>query len=66
MMTAARSGSQRICSFRQYTPAWAIGTGLRVSLAPGKYRVTHEEVRSGVRYLCLDDAYRVDSREIGE
>ena len=65
-MTAAHSGSQRICIFRQYTPAWAIGTGLRVSLAPGKYIVTREERRGGVLYLCLDDAYRVDSREIAE
>ena len=64
MTSAARSGSQRICNFRHYTPAWEIGTGLRVSLAPGKYRVTSEEVRDGVRYLCLDETHRVDVSDI--
>ena len=58
-MSATRTGSLRFCNFRYYTPAWEIGTGLQVSLAPGKYQVTKEEVRDGVRYFCLDDTYRI-------
>ena len=55
---------QRVCVLRHYTPAWAMGTGLRVSLPPGKYRVTGEQRVNGVRFICLEDAYRVDVREI--
>jgi hypothetical protein len=58
-MSATRTNSQRICNFRYYTPAWEIGTGLQVSLAPGEYEVTSEEVRDGVRYFCLDETYRI-------
>ena len=65
-MSPARPGSQRICIFRQYTPAWEIGTGLRVSLSPGKYRVTLEEFHNGVRYFCLDETYRIDTRDIAD
>jgi hypothetical protein len=64
-MSATRSGSQRICNFRYYTPAWEIGTGLQVSLAPGKYHVTKEEVRGGVRYFCLDETYRIAACDYG-
>ena len=65
MVSATRSGSQRICNFRYYTPAWEIGTGLQVSLAPGQYRVTSEEVRDGVEYFCLNETYRIEVRDSG-
>lgn len=63
-MSAARSESERVCVFRRYTPAWEVGTGLPVSLAPGRYRVTGEEYRNGICYLELNETYRVDARDL--
>ena len=57
---------QSTCTFERYTPAWALGTGLRVSLAPGEYRITGEEQLNGVRYLWLNERFRVDARELAE
>ena len=65
-MIQRSSNRQRTCRFEQYTPAWARGTGLRVSLNPGVYRITGEEELNGVLYFWLNDLYRVDSREVGE
>ena len=52
------------CTFERHVPAWAFGTGLRVALAPGEYRITGQDEVNGVIYLRLDDSYRIDSREI--
>lgn len=53
-------------SFRleQYTHAWALGTGVPVSLPPGHYHVTGETETAGVRYFEVNRRYRVDSRKI--
>lgn len=64
-MSATHTGSIKTCDFRYYTPAWKIGTGLQVSLPPGKYLVTSEEVRDGVRYFCLDETYRIAAGDNG-
>ena len=63
-MSATRPESERICIFQHYTRAWEMGTGLRVSLAPGEYRITGEENLDGVRYFRLDETYRVDVSNI--
>ena len=63
-MSAANSETTRFCTFEHYTRAWEVGTGLRISLAPGRYRITGEEQFSGIRYYRLEGAYRVDVREI--
>lgn len=60
------SEQQTTCTFNGYTPAWALGTGLRVSLAPGRYQITGEEQLNGVRYLWLNESYRIDARELPE
>lgn len=45
------------CTVRQYSPAWALGTGLPVALNPGEYQVTGADDVHGMPYLYLDDAY---------
>ncbi len=60
-MVSTRPNSERLCTFQEYTLAWEVGTGLRVSLAPGDYRVTGEEESNGRHYLRLNDVYRIDA-----
>ncbi len=43
---------------KRHSPAWAIGTGLRVGLEPGEYRITGQHVVNGVPFVELDGAYR--------
>ena len=54
--------SNRVCTFKQYAPAWRLGTGVRLALEPGVYQVTGEDRVDGVLYLRLANAYRIDSR----
>jgi hypothetical protein len=63
-MPAANSEADRFCTFQRYTNAWQVGTGLKVSLAPGKYRVTGEEKLDGVVFFRLEGVYRIDAREL--
>jgi hypothetical protein len=63
-MPAANLKADRFCSFRRYTRAWQLGTGLRVSLAPGNYQVTGEVRLNGVVFFCLEGGYRIDVREL--
>lgn len=63
-MTQSESKRELDCLFEQYTPAWELGTGLRVSLPPGSYRVTGEEMLDGSRYVRLNEVYRVNVRDI--
>ena len=52
------------CYIHRYTPAWALGTGLRVTLRPGVYLVTGKERTDGRLYFHLSGRYRVDAREL--
>jgi hypothetical protein len=63
-MPAANSEADRFYTFQRYTHAWQVGTGLRVSLAPGKYRVTGEEKLNGVVLIRLEGVYWIDVREL--
>jgi len=63
-MPAANSDADRFCTFQCYTHAWQLGTGLKISLAPGKYRVTGEEKVHGVVFFRLEEVYRIDAREL--
>ena len=63
-MSAANTDSEQFCIVHRYTPAWEVGTGLRVSLAPGRYRITGREHHNGVNYYALEDVYRVDVRQL--
>ena len=63
-MPTANSEADRFCTFQRYTHAWQVGTGLKVSLAPGKYRVTGEETVNGLVFIQLDGGYRIDAREL--
>ena len=45
------------CTVKRCSPAWAIGTGLRVGLEPGEYRITGQPVVNGVPFVELDGAY---------
>ena len=54
----------RYCTIDRYTPVWALGTGLKVALAPGDYQVTGKDRVNGTLYYRLANAYRIDSREI--
>jgi hypothetical protein len=48
------------CTFDGYTPAWQLGTGLQIALAPGEYQVTGRDRINERVYARLDDLYRVD------
>ena len=65
-MSASQSNSNRTHIFRHYIRAWEMGTGLPVSLEPGEYLVTGEEQFNGVKYLRLNDMYRVDVRDLSD
>ena len=45
------------CKVKRSSPAWAIGSGLRVGLEPGEYRITGQHVVNGVPFVELDGAY---------
>jgi hypothetical protein len=53
---ATVDGNDR-CTVKHNSPAWAIGTGLRVGLEPGEYRITGQHVVNGVPFVELDGAY---------
>lgn len=57
------STTPRHCTIDHYAPAWALGTGLRVGLPPGKYKVTGEDRINGRFYLRIEDKYRIASCE---
>ena len=57
---------EKFCEFHHYIYGWKVGTGIRVSLAPGKYRITAEEQIDGRMFLKLDNSYRIDAEEFFE
>jgi len=63
-MNIAQPDTDRKCTFKQYTSAYRIGTGLKVSLPPGEYSITGEEFLDGVLYFRLNETYRIDSGEM--
>jgi hypothetical protein len=65
-MIQGAPGPVKLCRLDRYTPAWAVGTGLRVTLAPGSYSIVGEEEVGGVQFLRLGDGYKVDARHIEE
>ena len=62
-MSSARSDSRQYCTFERYVHVWMVGTGLRISLAPGRYRITAEEQIDGKSYLQLEETYRIAAVE---
>ncbi len=65
-MIPRNQDSQRVFKIHRYTLAWAIGTGIRVSVAPGEYRVTGEDSLNGIRYIRLEERYRIDLMDVHE
>ena len=63
-MPAAKSEADHFITLQRYTHVWEVGTGLKVSLAPGKYRVTGEETVNGLVFIHLDGGYRIDAHEL--
>ena len=61
MIAIPSSNDRTICLIQSYSPAWQLGTGLRIALAPGTYLITGEDQMQGVVYFRLGDAYRIDS-----
>ncbi len=58
------SSRPRTCITRYYIQGWALGTGLRVSLPPGRYEITGEETFQGARFFRLNNKYRVAARDV--
>jgi len=54
----------RSCTTKYYIQGWALGTGLRVSLPPGRYQITGEETFQGARFFRLNNRYRVAARDV--
>lgn len=65
-MSGSGSNSTRYCTFQQYTLAWEVGTGLRVALKPGSYRITGEEQLNGIHFVRLDERYRIEASQLSE
>ena len=66
-MTSTKTASfERIWAVDRYTQAWAIGTGLPVTLAPGNYRITGEDQIGSNVHLRLDDTYRLRAVETSQ
>lgn len=63
-MTVLSINSQLHCQINRHTQAWKMGTGLKISLEPGIYQITAEEHFDGVRYFTLEDAFRIDERDL--
>ena len=63
LMSSARSDPRQYCTLERYVHVWMVGTGLRISLAPGRYRITAEEQIDGKRYLQLENIYRIEEAE---
>ena len=63
-MIQCSNESGQFCSITKYTPAWALGTGLRVSVTPGTYSVTSEQTLNGICYLTLGEAFRVRKGDV--
>lgn len=49
------------CIIPRYSRGWALGTGLGVSLPPGRYRITGKDSLQGANYFRLEGRYRIDS-----
>lgn len=65
-MPGSRPNSARYCTFQQYTLAWEVGTGLRVALKPGRYRITGEERLNGIQFFRLEERYRIEASQHSE
>ena len=61
MIATPSANDRSACLIQNYSPAWQLGTGLRISLAPGTYPITGEDQLQGVVYFRLGDTYRIDS-----
>ena len=61
MIAVPSANGRPTCLIQNYSPAWQLGTGLPISLAPGTYPITGEDQLQGVVYFRLGDAYRIDS-----
>ena len=61
MIAAPSTNDRPPCLIQNYSPAWQLGTGLAISLAPGTYPITGENQLQGVVYFRLGDTYRIDS-----
>lgn len=64
IMTIPDNSAARHCEVEGYTRAWEVGTGLQISLPPGRYEVTGEEEINGSTYLHLSDRFRIPAEEI--
>ena len=62
MITISHNYEEKpVCLLQSDSPAWQLGTGLPISLAPGTYPITGEDQLQGVVYFRLGDAYRIES-----
>ncbi len=50
---------RRTCAIDCFATAWTLGTGLPTSLKPGDYSVTDSIRIDGIRYVTLDERYRI-------
>lgn len=56
-----RLDATELLTLDRHVAAWRIGTGLRLALSPGTYRVTGRVTIAGRDYLVLDGNVRVES-----
>ncbi len=55
MIVVPSANDRPTCLIQSYSPAWQLGTGLAISLAPGTYPITGENQLQGVVYFRLGD-----------
>lgn len=61
MIAVPSTNDRPSCLIQNYSPAWELGTGLPISLAPGTYPITGEDQLQEVLYFRLNDTYRIES-----
>jgi hypothetical protein len=54
-----RTSPRRPFAIDCFATAWTLGTGLPTSLKPGDYNITDSIRVDGVRYVTLDERYRI-------
>jgi len=63
-MTVLSINSELHCQIDRHIPAWKMGTGVKISLKPGVYQITGDDLVAGVIYLTLDNSFRIDKRDL--
>ncbi len=63
-MIALNNASKTECIITRYVSAFQVGTALPVTLPPGRYEITNQELIDGCEVVLLNNSYRVDAASV--